>query len=710
MPSRITRRAFVGWLTRSASAGAALGLLGAGMGTAGVARAARLRPGDAPDAERTPVQEAARETGHETAPETAADADGPVRVRMADLVLEGRALRAGQADGVRLPSQGGDAWSLTAERPGGVYVTTPRQAEFPCSHVGVHWRTDGGDQAGLRVELRASRDGQAWTSWRPVLPESHGVERAGDVPGQRTFGAVHGVRLAQTFQVRLTFGEAGPEQASVSGITLTCLDSRRAAEGRPSALIPVPSQREPLALRAGLTGFLDRVVTREAWGADESLRFKDGEEVWPTAFVTPSLLVVHHTAGDHDITDPEAEVRAIYAYHAVTQGWGDIGYNLLIDSSGRVYEGRRGRDPGSRGQREIVGEGVVAGHALDYNYGSAGVALLGNYQVRQPSTATIDTLVETLTFLAFRYGIDPTTVAAYPRARSDGTVMWRDSMNAVSGHRDCLPTECPGDNVYPLLAGVRQRVEEALGGRTPGVRITRGPADRNAWPGDLVFGWEADSETAEVSTRLAGWIRMPGSDKIVPASGYTDDERPAWEPWTGQRDLSVALPPNARGVYTLFVRARSAGGEIGRTVAHWHVAVDRHAVLDDTDALRTRHEGVWTRSRAVLGYYGSGYQVAEAGQEEALFRWQLAVPEAGAYQVQASWTEGEDRSAEAVYHVSQGGQPLGEATVSQQERGGRWVTLLTAALAAGAPCVVELAGSEDGAVVADAVRLVQVPD
>ena len=59
-----------------------------------------------------------------------------------------------------------------------------------------------------------------------------------------------------------------------------------------------------------MTGFLDRVVSREAWGADESLRFKDGTVVWPTAFVAPSLLVVHHTAGNGDITDAEAAAWA----------------------------------------------------------------------------------------------------------------------------------------------------------------------------------------------------------------------------------------------------------------------------------------------------------------------------------------------------------------------------------------------------------------
>jgi hypothetical protein len=56
--------------------------------------------------------------------------------------------------------------------------------------------------------------------------------------------------------------------------------------------------------------------------------------------------------------DPAATMRAIYYYHAVTQGWGDIGYNFLVDWHGNVYEGRYG------------GTNVVGGHSLQYNYGS----------------------------------------------------------------------------------------------------------------------------------------------------------------------------------------------------------------------------------------------------------------------------------------------------------------------------------------------------
>jgi hypothetical protein len=187
------------------------------------------------------------------------------------------------------------------------------------------------------------------------------------------------------------------------------------------------------------------------------------------------------------------------------------------------------------------------------------------------------------------------------------------------------------------------------------------------------------------------------------------DERPAWGPWIRERAVSVPLPPDARGIYLLLVRARDGDGREGRIWARWPIVVDRHVVVDDLDALRTRHDGAWERSRSILGYYGIGYQAAAPGQGAARFRWQLSVPEAGRYSVQASWTEAPNRSTQAVYRVSQGGQALGDVTVSQQEPGGKWAPLLEVPLLAGTPCIVELEGAADGVAVADAIRVVLVP-
>ncbi len=76
-------------------------------------------------------------------------------------------------------------------------------------------------------------------------------------------------------------------------------------------------------------------------------------------YVPVKKVAVHHTATTNNYTDAQAleEVRAIYTYHAVTLGWGAIGYNALIDRFGNVYEGRYSRDEGSA--HEVMGPCVV---------------------------------------------------------------------------------------------------------------------------------------------------------------------------------------------------------------------------------------------------------------------------------------------------------------------------------------------------------------
>jgi hypothetical protein len=80
------------------------------------------------------------------------------------------------------------------------------------------------------------------------------------------------------------------------------------------------------------------VVTRAGWGANEMHRFdRYGNEEWPQAFYPAQKLTVHHTAGINDDPDPAATVRAIYRFHAIDRGWGDIGYHYVVAPDGRVF-------------------------------------------------------------------------------------------------------------------------------------------------------------------------------------------------------------------------------------------------------------------------------------------------------------------------------------------------------------------------------------
>ncbi len=111
-----------------------------------------------------------------------------------------------------------------------------------------------------------------------------------------------------------------------------------------------------------------------SWGADESIRRGP-----PSYAADVRFAIVHHTAGRNDYTRAEAPaiVRGIQLFHVQGNGWNDIGYNFLVDRFGTIYEGRFGG----------VDRNVIGAHALGFNTGSVGIALLGTYGNTKPSPA-----------------------------------------------------------------------------------------------------------------------------------------------------------------------------------------------------------------------------------------------------------------------------------------------------------------------------------
>lgn len=166
----------------------------------------------------------------------------------------------------------------------------------------------------------------------------------------------------------------------------------------------------------------------------------DGEKLrWPVQY-SPNieLLVVHHTAlavgGD---PRPAVErVRALYAYHANSRGWGDIGYNFVIDELGQIYEGRTG------------GPGVVGGHAYCHNIGTVGVSLLGNFEYEKPTQDQISALQWLLQNLARTYDIDLSSTVTFHG----------NTTPTVVGHGDLVSTTCPGYYMREVMPQVRNNV------------------------------------------------------------------------------------------------------------------------------------------------------------------------------------------------------------------------------------------------------------
>jgi hypothetical protein len=315
------------------------------------------------------------------------------------------------------------------------------------THFALHWPR----RSGARVLVSLSRDGRRFGRAHRVTLDDLGEERG----GSEVFGAI--TLAGGTRAVRVLVSRPLPR---VSLLTL-----RAGAVPRPGPIAAAASTSQP------------PVILRAGWGANESLRFdSSGHEVWPPAFYPVQKVIVHHTATQNDDPDPAATIRSIYYYHAVTQGWGDIGYNFLIDEAGRIYEGRHTFDPPSSSPPEEDGRGygVTAAHAYGYNSGTVGIALLGTLTTRDATPAARAALEDLLTWEADRHGIDPQGSSLYVNP-VNGT---QATFPNIAGHRDVNSTECPGGAFYATLPSIRADVAARLAGSgaTPAPSAVTGSA------------------------------------------------------------------------------------------------------------------------------------------------------------------------------------------------------------------------------------------
>jgi hypothetical protein len=193
------------------------------------------------------------------------------------------------------------------------------------------------------------------------------------------------------------------------------------------------------------------IVSRAQWGADESWRRRN-----PSYASNVRYGVLHHTAGNNTYTraNAPAVVRGIYHYHARTLGWGDVGYNLLVDRFGTVYEGRAGG----------VDRGVIGAHAAGFNTGSFGVGVMGNHDVVDISSAALESVAQVFAWKYRVHGIDAT-----PGRR---IVANNRTIDVLAGHRDVGSTACPGRFLYARMPALRTRVASLVDSVGPATRFT----------------------------------------------------------------------------------------------------------------------------------------------------------------------------------------------------------------------------------------------
>ena len=334
-----------------------------------------------------------------------------------------------------VPSAAGGP-TKTAATEVGIELIRERVVKLPiaASHVALHWR--GNPDAKVTI---AFGDGSSFGAPMVVERDEVGEQRRnGETYGEVLFTGGSGF-------VRIT------TDRPIGALSVLALDSRTTrASGAVGSVVSAAEQ--------------PAVISRAGWGADESLRFdSSGAEKWIPAFYPIQKLIVHHTAGRNADPDPAATIRSIYYYQAITEGWGDIGYNFLVDESGRVYEGRYSR-PYAAGEsptaEDVNGNGVTGAHVQGFNSGTVGIALLGNLVNQDATPAARDALERVLAWKAGNHGIDPHGNTLFTNPVS-GT---QKTFPNISGHRDLAATECPGGVFYDTLPALRDAVAARIAG------------------------------------------------------------------------------------------------------------------------------------------------------------------------------------------------------------------------------------------------------
>ena len=390
----------------------------------------------------------------------------------------------------------------------GVHVLPPERAPFAFDLVGARWRAD----PGVAVDVRTRGAHGSWSPWTSLAPDGGGGPVTHSEP----------VWIAGSRVLQLRVRGAGLQRLHVA---LVAPDTRPL---RPFRVPQAAPEQPPIISRAG-------------WGADESLvrappRYADAVR----------MVFIHHTDTPNGYSPDEvpAIIRSIYAYHVRSNGWNDMGYNFLVDAYGRIYEGRAGG----------IDRPVIGAHTLGFNDGSVGIAVIGDGNTEGLTPAARTALVDLIAWRLDVAHVDPVGQATmvsdgnsrYPAGR---TVSFR----VVSGHRDALPTDCPGALIYPQLDSIAAAAE-----------ATGTPKIVNATAAPSGLGADASGHLVPIVFRAqvlggASWtVTVLDAQGAPVASTSGSGADIAWS-WNGTRSDGTALAPGTKLAYR--IEAQDAAGE-----------------------------------------------------------------------------------------------------------------------------------------------------
>ena len=348
-----------------------------------------------------------------------------------------------------------------------VFTSPIQESDFNFTAVGGAW--DETTPAGTRVEAQIKfKINGRWTSWIDMDEEDDAVAL-----GKKFAMAVSNPATAFQYQY-LLYGD-GKNVPQIKNSEWTFIKSGESISSNDSGTPPKPQFAAFIAteitdLKNVAMNYPEpTVISRAAWGADESYRYMANNDTpvqlvqldpdfynkyanelkyskvveadengnkykWPLQYPEKvEKFIIHHTATTGNLDNPKQAIRDIYHYHALTRGWGDIGYNYIVDPQGNIYEGRYGE------------EGVIGAHAGPGNHGSIGISFLGDYEANDVPEAALIRASKFIYTKAKIHGIDV-----------NGSSEFRGKIRPnLFAHRDIMSTDCPGQYLYAKLPLIR---------------------------------------------------------------------------------------------------------------------------------------------------------------------------------------------------------------------------------------------------------------
>ncbi len=317
-------------------------------------------------------------------------------------------------------------------------LTTPRRFNL----VGMRWR----GRAQADIELRVRSDGR-WSRWAHLGSHASGTSDP------------------------IWVGRAGAVQYRLSrplpGLKLHFVDLGRRAL----------SSARPAARRArGAAAPPFPYVSRAAWGASAC-----PPRTAPT-YGEVRAIHVHHTVSLNDYTPEEgpAIVLAVCRFHRNSNGWSDVGYNMLVDKYGVLYEGRAGG----------LDKAVIGAQAQGFNAQTAGISNIGDFTALAQTPEALSAMA---TYIRWKLPVHGQPLSGLVTLTSAGGSATkypagaRVTLERVIGHRDTGRTACPGEALYAQLDELRTLVETGQPLSTlPTATVSATIADSNIAYGELL--------------------------------------------------------------------------------------------------------------------------------------------------------------------------------------------------------------------------------